>query len=61
MPVKIKDFMNMKGFKLGHVNIRSMLLKMVGLTKLVQLFDIICVSESWLTDSLPNSKVYIPD
>ena len=61
MPVQLKDFMTMKGFKLGHVNIRSMLLKMVGLTKLVKLFDIMCVSESWLNSNLPNSKVYIPD
>ena len=49
--------MDMKGFKLGHVNIRSMLHKMVGVSKLVRLFDIMCISESWLTNDLPTSKV----
>ena len=33
--------------------------KMTGLGKLVKLFDIMCVTESWLTNMLPNSKVYI--
>ena len=51
----------MKGLKIGHVNIRSMFLKMTGLSDLVALFDIMCVSESWLTKDMPDNKVYIQD
>ena len=61
MPVKINEFMKMKGLKIGQMNIRSMLLKMTGLSRLVKLFDIMCVTESWLTDNLPDSKIYIED
>ena len=59
MATRVSDFMSMKGFKLGHVNIRSMLLKMTGVSKMVPLFDVFCVSESWLTDKLPDSKVHV--
>ena len=52
-------FSSFKGLKLGHYNIRSMHLKFIELIDLVKLFDILCVSESWLIESYPNTKIQV--
>ena len=53
----------MHGLKIGHYNIRSMTSqkKFDSLYDMVKLFDIFCVSESWLTDSYPSNKLQIPN
>ena len=56
-------FSSFKGLKLGHYNIRSMTTqkKFEYITDLVNLFDIFCVSESWLTKDYPDNKILIRD
>ena len=51
----------MKGMKIGQYNIRSMVAqkKFEAITDLVPLFDIFCVSESWLVNPYPDNKIIV--
>ena len=49
----------MKGLKIGHYNIRSQKRKFSQMSDLVALFDIMCISESWLLDGFPDHKFYV--
>ena len=51
----------MKGMKIGHHNIRSMVAqkKFEVITDLVPLFDIFCVTESWLVEPYPDNKIIV--
>ena len=60
MTTRPGDFTSFKGLKIGHYNIRSLNLKFSELYDLVRLFDILCVSESWLTEGYSSKKLYVP-
>ena len=53
-------FSKLKGLKIGHYNIRSVHYKFSELYELVKNFDILCISESWLTEGYSDHKLYIP-
>ena len=60
MTASITDLINMKGLKIGHYNIRSQKHKFSQMTDLVKLFDIMCISETWLLEAYPDTKLYVP-
>jgi exonuclease III len=44
-----------KGFKIGHLNIRSLLIKNIDQLKIYlsnHQYDIICINETWLDDKI---------
>ena len=51
-----------KGVKIGHLNIRSLLKKIDEIKILIHQnsFDILAISETWLSDKIPNELVNIP-
>ena len=51
-----------KGVKIGHLNIRSLLKKIDEINILIHQnsFDILAISETWLSDKIPNELVNIP-
>ena len=51
-----------KGVKIGHLNIRSLLKKIDEIRILIHQnsFDILAISETWLSDKIPNELVNIP-
>ena len=53
-------FAKLKGLKIGHYNIRSVHYKFSELYDLVKLYDILCISESWLTEGYSDNKLYVP-
>ena len=53
-------FAKLKGLKIGHYNIRSVHYKFSLLYYLVRLYDILCVSESWLAEGYSDHKLHIP-
>ena len=57
-----KVYPKLKGFKIGHLNIASLVKHknelLVFLAKLP--FDVICINETRLDDSIDNSEVKIP-
>ena len=53
-PMKSSD-----GFKIGHVNIRSLSNKMDELTLIIPKFDVFSVSETWLSDSVDNDSISV--
>ena len=54
------QFSSQHGLKIGHYNIRSLHKKFSELYDLVKLFDILCVSESWLLDGYSDHKLFVP-
>ena len=48
--------------KIGHLNIRSLLKKIDEIKILIHQnsFDILAISETWLSDKIPNELVNIP-
>ena len=51
-----------KRVKIGHLNIRSLLKKIDEIKILIHenSFDILAISETWLSDKIPNELVNIP-
>ena len=51
-----------KGVKIGHLNTRSLLKKIDEIKILIHQnsFDILAISETWLSDKIPNELVNIP-
>ena len=54
------DLLLRKGVKMVHINTRSLFRKIDQLRDSFIGFDIICVSETWLTPSIPDVAVSIP-
>ena len=52
--------MKYKGYQICHLNIRSLLRHKDELALTLSNNDIICVSETWLTDKIPDSLLEIP-
>ena len=48
-----------KGFKIVHMNVRSLFGKIAEIGAVFKYFDVIVITETWLTDSIPDSAVSI--
>ena len=60
MSTTVPDLISMKGLKIGHYNIRSQKHKFSQMSDLVKLFDIMCISETWLLEAYPDNKLLVP-
>ena len=52
-----------KGFEIVglHMNVRSLFVKIAEIGAVLNYFDVIVITETWLTDSIPDSAVSISD
>lgn len=60
MPVNVNKNKN-HNLNIGHINIRSILPKLINIKECIKLnnFDILAVSESWLSEQTPDEVVNI--
>ena len=47
------------GFKIVHMNVRSLFGKIAEIGAVFNYFDVIVITETWLTDSIPDSALSI--
>ena len=59
--MNLQDVLLWKGFKIAHVNCRSILNKVDEIAFTFQGIDILACSETWLCDAIPNNLVEIPN
>ena len=57
-----KKVNNMKGFKMAHLNVRSLYNKVDEIAYLLckSQLDLLCITESWLDNSITDSEIHIP-
>ena len=54
------ELLRTKGIKMVHINVRSLFNKIDQIRTMFNGFDVIIISESWLTPAIPDSSIAIP-
>ena len=60
-PESIKDMRKLKGITIAHINIHSINRKLEEVIRILSQgdIDVLCISETWLNKSVPNSMISI--